>query len=102
MERLGVPREQLESHARGGADQEDDGAICVAPHLSPAINLFAHLRSQWRTASAGMGGFLYSGLDYAAIEPAMRLMGLEPADRPEMFRQLRVMEMEARDAMNER
>ncbi len=105
MERLGVPREQIERDGRSQAAADEEPAVCIAPHLAAVVDLFANLRSQWRTASAGMGGFLYAGLDYSAIEPTKRLMGLSaltPADQAREFAWLRVMEMEARTAMNER
>lgn len=105
LEKLGVPREQIDRDGRNQAAEDDESAICIAPHLAPVVDLFANLRSQWRTASAGMGGFLYAGLDYSAIEPTKRLMGRGPMAAPDQaqeFAWLRVMEMEARTAMNER
>ncbi len=102
MERLGVTRQTVERDARSQAAADDGTTVRVAPHLAQVVDLFASLRTQWRTASAGMGGFLYAGLDYSAVEPTMRLMGIKLADTTELFAQLRVMEMEAREAMNER
>lgn len=102
MGRLGVPVDQVQKDARQ-ADSVEAG-IQLAPHLFTVVDVFANLRSQWRTASAGMGGFLYSGLDYGAIEPTMRMMGVKvaDADTADFFKHLKVMEMAAREAMNER
>lgn len=60
------------------------------------------MRSQWRTASAGLGGFVFTGLDYAAVEPTLRLMRVKPKHEDKLFQWLRVMEMEGLKAMNER
>lgn len=62
-----------------------------------AVGLFLALDTQWRTA--GMTGVL-QGLDYQAIEPTARLLGL--ALNPAAFHDLRVLEAEALKALAEK
>ena len=57
--------------------------------------LFLSLATQWRVAPSG----LPQGLDYAAVEPAMRLAGLKPG--PALFEGLRVMEAAALQVFHE-
>lgn|GEM_PF-1756948 len=62
-------------------DAEDEGL---------AASLFLALGTQWRTA--GMAGTM-QGLDYQAIEPTARLIGIEP--KPRLLLHLQTMEAEA-------
>lgn len=59
------------------------------------------MSTQWRI-SVGMGGALYSGLDYAALPVVERRTGVKAADRADCFMRLRVMENEARRRLNDR
>lgn len=98
MEQLGVNKEQLE---RPGPDADtDEERIPLAPHLLPVVMLFSSLRSQWRTA-AGMGALVFTGLDYSAVEPVMRMTRCTPKDPARLFEHLRTMEMEAVRVLNE-
>lgn len=67
----------------------------IWPDNVRAYELFNALATQWR---AGMGG--PTGLDYSAVEVTMRLCGLPPAEWPELFADLRVMERAALEAMS--
>jgi len=67
----------------------------VLPGNEACVVLFLSLATQWRMTPAG----LPQGLDYAAVEPAMRLAGLMPT--PELFEGLRVMEAAALQAVHE-
>ncbi len=62
-------------------DEADEG---------PAIGLFLALQTQWK--QAGIAG-IRTGLDYGAIEPTARLLGIETG--PRLFLDLRLMEDEA-------
>lgn len=62
-------------------DEADEG---------PAIGLFLAMQTQWK--QAGIAG-VRTGLDYAAIEPTARLLGVETS--PRLFLDLRLMEDEA-------
>lgn len=55
-----------------------------------AASLLLALDTQWKTA--GMAGVI-TGLDYAAIEPTARLLGIDVT--PPVFLALRTMEAEA-------
>ena len=62
----------------------------VWPENWPAVELFCAVATQWR---ASFGGVI--GLDYTAVEAAMRMLRIKPADRPDLFVRLQVMESEA-------
>lgn len=62
----------------------------MPPDEQPAVILFLSLETQWR--HAGMVG-LRTGLDYSAVEPVARLLGI--AADGDLLRDLRVLEGEA-------
>lgn len=62
----------------------------VWPENWPAVELFCAVATQWR---ASFGGVI--GLDYTAVEAAMRMMRIKPDDRRDLFARLRVMESAA-------
>lgn len=97
MRKLGVPPEQL------GAPRKPEltETIRVAAHLVDAVDLFSGLRSQWRAVSGARGRPVFTGLDYAAIEPTLRMLEIRPRKRRRLFEQLRTMEREALRAMSE-
>lgn len=100
MQLLGVPMDQIQT-AHRQAKPAPPGLV-VAPHLVDVVTLFSGLRSQWRTASAGQSGSVFTGLDYSAIEVVQRQMGLTFPNQARTFERIRTMEMEALRAMNER
>lgn len=100
MEQLGVDRKQLDLEHRAPKADEDDEKVQLAPHLLPVVKLFSRLRSQWRML-AGMGGLVYTGLDYSAVEPVMRLTACKTATPERLFDQLRTMEIAALQVLNE-
>ncbi|QNB12780.1 DUF1799 domain-containing protein [Paraburkholderia tropica] len=60
-----------------------------------AVQLFEALSTQWRAVAFGTmasARIVHMGLDYAAIEPVARLIGIGKRRRPAVFQQLRVME----------
>lgn len=61
------------------------------PENVEALGLFLALQTQWRVAS-GMGGVMRTGLDYGAIAPTLRMLGLPRARERELFEALQVME----------
>ncbi len=95
MRAFGVREEQIAPWL--GEQEQEAVAFEVWPENWPALELFLALQTQWR--HAGMAG-LPTGLDYAAIEPALRLMGMAPS--PQLFADLRVMEDAALVALHER
>lgn len=74
----------------------------IHPDNGPAMRLFLALQTQWRTIVLSMmsrAEMRRTGLDYTAIEPAARLLGLT-ADA-DVFARLRVLEAEALGAWAE-
>lgn len=69
------------------------------PENWDAALLFAAVASQWRVA-AGLGGVVYLGLDYAAVEAVMRMRRYPGARRAELFEQVRLMEAAALGVRN--
>lgn len=59
-----------------------------------AFCVFRDLETQWRIGMAGP-----SGLDYSAIEPTLRLTGVDTEVWPDVFQCIRVLEREAIDVM---
>lgn len=97
-----MPPEQL----AGGieARKTGDSDLAVAPHLADVVQLFADMRTQWRTASVESRGFVVTGLDYTAVRHAAWLGGLriptEPGRRRRFFEHLKTLEVEGRNVMN--
>ncbi len=69
------------------------------PENERAVGLFGALATQWRVA-VGMAGAWWQGLDYAAIEPTCRLIGIEPD--ADLFHALRHCESAALEVLNGR
>jgi hypothetical protein len=72
----------------------------VWPENVEAVRLFCDVATQWRVA-AGFG-VVYLGLDYAAVEAAMRMRGVKRRERSELFEKVRVMELAAKQELNAR
>ncbi len=62
--------------------------------MADAWRLFMGLATQWKVG-AGLGGAYRTGLDYTAIEPVARALGLHYPLAPQTFADLRLMEAEA-------
>jgi len=75
------------------AESPVDGVEVWKPNWA-AVAVFRDLETQWRIGMAGP-----SGLDYAAIEPTLRLNSIKRADWPDLFRCIRILEREALDVM---
>ena len=67
----------------------DDSArvFYLWPEHLPALELWFKVQTQWRVGHAGA-----TGLDYAGVEAAMRLLAKAPRRRRQLFRDLQVME----------
>lgn len=80
--------------AEMGLSEDDfpDEVIEVWPQTLDALELFAHMATQWR----GDGG----GLDYGVVRQVMRWIGITGAERQRSaFEGLRVFEQEALERM---
>lgn len=71
--------------------------VSIWPDNWQAFEVFAAMQTQWRS---GMNGA--TGLDYAALEPVMRLQGVQKRERAEVFEAVRLMEGEALAVMRDR
>jgi len=60
-----------------------------------AVEVFVDMMTQWNVGPAGV-----VGMRYEALPVVLRLRGVPPADRPDVFRCLRVMERAAIEEMN--
>lgn len=60
------------------------------PENWPAFELFAALRTQWRTSMAG-----YTGLDYTAVLAVMDAYGTPAEERRDLLDDVHVMELAA-------
>ena len=77
--------------------------FAVWPENVPALNAFLAVDSQWRVVPIG-GGLaptrpLFLGLDYAAVRVGLEAAGITIT--PALWADLRVLEDEARKALNE-
>lgn len=70
--------------------------IAVFPDVARAVDAFDALGTQWRTGFAG-----FTGLDYSAVEPTLRLLGVERSEWKQLFEDIRVMEAAALAQMHE-
>lgn len=66
----------------------------VWPCCVTAVNVFGSLVTQWRVGPAGP-----TGLDYGALEPALRLMAVPADDWPALFEDVQTMERSALEEM---
>lgn len=67
----------------------------VYPENWPAFTVFASMLTQWRTSYGGI-----IGLDYSVLPSVMRWLAIPPADEPEVFEAVRVMESAALPELN--
>jgi hypothetical protein len=93
---FGIPPEQ----AQAWTGRRDDH-FQVWPENARAVRCFLALETQWRYL-VGAHAAVAQGLDYAAVEPALRMMGVKRADQAALFSDLRMMERSALEAMSER
>lgn len=61
--------------------------------MKESIGLFFAMGTQWRYATAGLGGALRTGLDYAALDATARLSGVTMT--PRVFDDIRTLERSA-------
>lgn len=68
-------------------------ALVVWPRNREAVAVFVSCATQWRWL-AGMAGAARLGLDYPALEAAMRLCGVPRSRRADCFARVQVLERE--------
>ncbi len=91
---FGASPEQL-AEARQALAHRGADAFRVLPCNWPALMVFLTLDTQWRRGP--MGHRL--GIDYTAIEPVLRLMGVQRKKWTETFARLRTLESAALEAL---
>ncbi len=69
----------------------------VWPDTLTSINAFISMETQWRIGFAGA-----TGMDYAALPAVLDLMEVPPAERPQLFEDLRAMEAHALTLMRKK
>ena len=77
----------------------------MLPENWEAVELFVAVGTQWRksvVASLNGGGVIYEGLDYPAVEAAMRMFGFRRKRHRELFAAVRVMERAALKVFSDR
>ncbi|MBP6772716.1 MAG: DUF1799 domain-containing protein [Gemmatimonadaceae bacterium] len=80
-------------------ERADRGGLAVWPENWRAVEVFVLLASQWRVVVSAASTH-WQGLRYEAVESVMRLACVPRKERADVFRQLRVMEIAARDVLN--
>lgn len=97
LEALGAPPEIIEQASKRKAKTE----CLIHDDCWQSVEVFLALGSQWRVAST-MGGLLWQGIDYLAIEPYLRLSGIRKKHWQRLFADLQIMQAEAASAINTR
>ena len=94
----GAPQDVVDA-ARGAAIQSD---FEVWPENEDAVDVFLELGNAWDWVVPGMGEARRVGIRATEIESTLRLLGYRAARRKELFRDVRVMERAALEAMQSR
>jgi hypothetical protein len=87
------------SDLHAALSQNDDEYDGVWPDNELVTIAFLLSTTQWRVA-VGMGGVAYLGFDYPGVQAGLTASGIEIT--PELWMDLRVMEIAAIDLMNAR
>lgn len=83
-------RDRIESRRRN--------EILIWPDMAPGVITFFAMGTQWQRHPMGPA----TGLDYSAILPTAKMLGLEDDFSPEAFHDIRIMEGEALKALRSR
>ncbi len=102
LARWNVPQAQIEAGraVRGQADELDQSVPTIWPAHLDAARIFGAMRRQWRVLVGPKGDTFYLGLDFNALGEVRRMLRIRP--RPELMDQLRTMEAEGAEALNEK
>lgn len=100
LRELGVPQEQLAQALAAQAQpaQPEPDALALWAWHEPVLDVLTFMRTQWHV-SATPWGLHHSGLDYAALALAERLLPVTLTR--ELMQQLRTMELEAARLLND-
>lgn len=87
----------------GPADQAHEPSswpFLLLPENVQALDFFIGMTTQWRRLMSPSGRTVFTGLDYAGVEAAMRLHGLDADAQVALFADLRRMEVAALPVLN--
>ncbi|KPA87070.1 Phage related hypothetical protein (DUF1799) [Pseudomonas asplenii] len=73
-----------------------DKELGIWPDNWDSLRVFEALSTQWRT-----GAFGATGLDYTAIPATASMLGIKRSELPDIFPDIRIMEIEALAVMAE-
>lgn len=91
----GAPQDVIDA-ARGATAPSD---FEVWPENEDAVDAFLELGNAWDWVAPGMGAPRRVGIRATEIESTLRLLGHRVSRRKELFRDIRVMERAALEAM---
>lgn len=94
---MGAPQEVIDA-ARASMQRQQEFELfedCLLP-----FNVFQAMNTQWRVKGGMDGGV--SGLDYNALPFVMRMLGVPPSQRADIFQDVRTMEFETLNVIFER
>lgn len=97
----GVPKPDADMFAKLGIKanmqalfiEQVESVQVVFPENWLPLTVFLAVQTQWRVVS-GAAGAAYTGLDYVALKAAMDLMLVNETERPDVFEDVRIMEVE--------
>ena len=101
LRRMNVPEEQIQAQLAKAKKDVDDPDFDFEVHEDcwRAVMLFLRVKTQWlwrvQSRPAGMGAMVWSvrsGLNYPAVESAMRMGGVKRSEWAELLDDLQVME----------
>ena len=95
---MGAPLEAIDQAV--AAEEARDPPFEVHDDNERIVELFLALGTQWRVVAVPMGGIVRQGIEYSAVEPALRMLGTKRNEWPEIFAGLRIMEDAALAVLN--
>ncbi len=102
MEQMGFAPAAIADMRAKAASAEPDNGLLIHPDNLVAVRLLLASQTQWRTVAISTmerAEIRRTGLDYAAVEPAARMAGLEPST--DDFSRFRILEAECLNAWAE-
>lgn len=104
LQELGIEPEELAKLQALYGDERNEAAgeyFGVFPENWDAVCVFCALETQWRELLTPPGRRVLTGLDYTAIAPVAKGLGVKRKRRPALFQDLRTMERAALQALEE-
>ena len=101
LRKMGVPEEQIDAQLARGQKDVDDPAFDFEVHEDcwPSVMFFLKVQTQWlwmvQSRPAGLGVMVWSvraGLNYPAVESALRMEGVKRRKWAKLLADLRLIE----------